>query len=84
MRGSWWHAMISAKVGQLITVGTYGTRAEAEIVQGLLASEGIDASVSADDAGGAYPFVLSGGAQVLVDESDAAAASEVLANRTEI
>ncbi len=71
-------------MGQLITVGTYGTRAEAEIVQGLLASEGIDASVSADDAGGAYPFVLSGGAQVLVDESDAAAASEVLANRTEI
>jgi cell division protein FtsN len=77
-------AIISAKVGQLITIGTFGTRDEAEIVQGLLASFGIDASVRADDAGGAYPFVLSGGAHVLVDESDATAAAEILANRTEI
>jgi hypothetical protein len=59
-------------------VATYATRGEAEIVQGLLASAGIDASISADDAGGAYPFVLSGGAQLLVDEDDVEAASEVL------
>jgi type III secretory pathway lipoprotein EscJ len=70
-------------VGRLITVGIFGTRAEAEIVQGLLASAGIDASIRADDAGGAYPFVLSGEAQVLVDESDATAASEILATRTD-
>jgi hypothetical protein len=66
-----------------ITVGTFATRDEAEIVQGLLATEGIDSSIQADDAGGAYPFVLSGGAQVLVDQSDAAAASELLANKTD-
>ena len=66
-------------MGRLITIGTYGTRDEAEVVLGLLASAGIGASISADDAGGAYPFVLSGGAQVLVDESDAKAASELLA-----
>jgi Putative prokaryotic signal transducing protein len=60
-------------------VATFGTRSEAEIVQGLLASAGIDASISADDAGGAYPFVLSGGAQLLVDEDDAEAASELIA-----
>ena len=71
-------------MGRLIAIGTYATRDEAEIVQGLLASFGIDASIRADDAGGAYPFVLSGGAQVLVEESDAPAASEILANRTEI
>jgi hypothetical protein len=76
-------AIISAKVGRLITIGSFGTRDEAEIVQGLLASAGIDASIRADDAGGAYPFVLSGGAQVLVDDSDATAASEILANRTD-
>jgi type III secretory pathway lipoprotein EscJ len=70
-------------VGRPITIGIFGTRAEAEIVQGLLASAGIDASIRADDAGGAYPFVLSGEAQVLVDESDATAASEILANRTD-
>jgi cell division protein FtsN len=76
-------AIISAKVGGLITIGTYGTRDEAEVVQGLLASAGIEASIRADDAGGAFPFVLSGWAQVLVDESDAAAASELLANRAD-
>jgi type III secretory pathway lipoprotein EscJ len=76
-------AIISANVGQLVAIGTYGTRDEAEVVQGLLASAGIEASITADDAGGAFPFVLSGGAQVLVDESDATAAAELLANRTD-
>jgi hypothetical protein len=66
-------------MGRLVVIGTYGTRDEAEIVEGLLASAGIAASIRADDAGGAYPFVLSGGAQVLVDESDAEAASQLLA-----
>jgi hypothetical protein len=70
-------------VGRLIAIGTFGSRTEAEIVQGLLASAGIDASIRADDAGGAYPFEFSGGAQVLVDESDGTAASELLANRTD-
>jgi type III secretory pathway lipoprotein EscJ len=69
--------------GRLVPVATYGTRSEAEIVQGLLASAGIDASISADDAGGAYPFVLSGGAQLLVDEDDVKAATEVLASETD-
>jgi len=65
--------------GRLVPVATYTTRGEAEIVQSLLGSTGIDASVSADDAGGAYPFVLSGGAQLLGDEVDVEAASEVQA-----
>jgi hypothetical protein len=69
--------------GRLVPVATFGTRSEAEIVQGLLASAGIDASISADDAGGAYPFVLSGGAQLLVDEDDVKAATEVLASETD-
>jgi cell division protein FtsN len=76
-------AIILAKVSQLIAIGTYGTRDEAEVVQGLLAAAGIEASIRADDAGGAFPFVLSGGAQVLVDEGDAPTASELLANRTD-
>jgi hypothetical protein len=66
-------------MGRLIAIGTYPTRDEAEIVEGLLASAGIAASIRADDAGGAYPFVLSGGAQVLVDEADAEEASQLLA-----
>ena len=69
--------------GRLVPMATFGTRSEAEIVQGLLASAGIDASISADDAGGAYPFVLSGGAQLLVDEDDVKAATQVLAGETD-
>jgi putative signal transducing protein len=68
---------------QLIVIETYPTREEAEVVQGLLATAGIEAAIKADDAGGAFPFVLSGGAQVLVDESDATAASELLAAGTD-
>jgi Putative prokaryotic signal transducing protein len=67
----------SRLVGE-IAIGTYPTRDEAELVSGLLASAGIDAWVAADDAGGAYPFQFSGGARVLVDESDLEAASRVL------
>ena len=67
----------------MVPVATFGTRSEAEIVQGVLASAGIDASISADDAGGAYPFVLSGGAQLLVDENDVEAATQVLASETD-
>jgi len=74
-------AIIAATVGELVAIGTYPTRDEAEVVQGLLASAGIEASITADDAGGAFPFVLSGAAQVLVDESDAQAASELLASK---
>jgi putative signal transducing protein len=69
--------------GRLIQVAAYPTRDEAEVVQGLLASAGIEASVSADDAGGAFPFVLSGGAKLLVAEEDVEAASEVLAGQPE-
>ena len=68
---------------RLIPIATYATRTEAEVVEGLLASAGIAASIRADDAGGAYPFVLSGGAQVLVEESDAEAASQLLAAQTD-
>ena len=67
----------------MVPVATFGTRSEAEMVQGLLASAGIDASISADDAGGAYPFALSGGAQLLVDENDVEAATQVLASESD-
>jgi cell division protein FtsN len=61
----------------LVSVGSFSTRAEAEIVQGRLAASGIESTIEADDAGGAYN-VLSGSAYVLVDESDRKAASEIL------
>jgi cell division protein FtsN len=61
----------------LVPVGSFSTRAEAEIVQGRLTASGIESTIEADDAGGAYN-VLSGSAYVLVDESDRKEASEIL------
>jgi hypothetical protein len=74
---------MSGRRPTLRSIGTFPTRLEAETVQGLLASAGIAASVAADDAGGAYPFDLSGGAQVQIDESDLEAALQVLEARAD-
>jgi hypothetical protein len=63
----------------MIEVGAYPSRSEAELAQAALAAAGIESIISADDAGGAYPFDLSGGARLLVSEADAEAALAVLA-----
>ena len=63
----------------MIEVGTYTTRSEAELARATLAAAGIPSVISADDAGGAYPFDLTGGARLLVDEADAQDAAAVLA-----
>jgi hypothetical protein len=63
----------------MIEVGAYPTRSDAELAQSALAAAGIQSVLEADDAGGAYPFDLSGGARLLVDEADAELALAVLA-----
>ena len=65
----------------MIKVGAFPTRSEAELAQSALAAAGILSVLSVDDAGGAYPFVLAGVAHLLVDETDAEAAAEVLSGR---
>ena len=62
----------------MVKVGAYPTRSDAELAQTALAAAGIPSVVAADDAGGAYPFVLAGAARLLVDEADAADAAEIL------
>jgi hypothetical protein len=62
----------------MIEVGVYPSRSEAELAQAALAAAGIQSVISSDDAGGAYPFDLSGGARLLVDEADARRAAAVL------
>ncbi len=50
------------------------------MARGLLESAGVQAWLASDDAGGAYPFQLSGGGvQLMVVAADAAAAEELLA-----
>jgi hypothetical protein len=66
----------------MVQVASYRTRSDAELAQARLAVEGIPSVVAADDAGGAYPFDLSGGARLLVDEVDAQVAGAILAERS--
>ena len=63
----------------MIAVATFPTRADAELAQAALEAEGIATLVSSDDAGGAYPFDLGGGARLLVAEADAERATAILA-----
>jgi Putative prokaryotic signal transducing protein len=65
------------------SVATFPKRTEAEVAQGLLASAGIDSWVVADDAGGAFAFAFSGGAQLLVQEPDLDAAAKLLGGKTD-
>jgi hypothetical protein len=63
---------------KLVCVGVYSSRIQAEHVQAILASEGIDAIVSADDAGGLRPELqLTSGVKLLVRKKDKARVEEV-------
>ena len=62
----------------MVEVGVYRTRSDAELAQTALAAAGIQSVLAADDAGGAYPFDLSGAARLLVDEADAEDAAAIL------
>ncbi len=62
-----------------IVLQTFPNRIEAEMAAGLLNSEGVEAMVVADDAGGAYPslqFVR--GVRLMVAAEDAYRAREIL------
>jgi len=67
----------------MIEIGAYPTRFDAELAQGALAAAGIESVISADDAGGAYPFDLSGGVRLLVDEADVESARSLLSDEHE-
>ena len=67
---------------ELVAVGTYPSKIEAEIVRGALEAADIDAMVSADDAGGLRPSLWMGeGVRVLVRAEDAERAREILNER---
>jgi putative signal transducing protein len=54
------------------------SRTEAELIVGLLSSNGVRAVVSADDAGGQDPQLQLEGVRVLIAPSDEAAARRIL------
>jgi len=70
---------------ELVVVKTFGSRPEADIAKGALASAGIDAMIQADTAGGMREHLAWSGTgfRLLVREDDARAALEVLTSANE-
>jgi hypothetical protein len=67
-------------MGATVPVAVVGSRIEAELIVGLLRSNGLRATVSADDAGGQEPQLQLQGVRVLVASSDADPARRLLAD----
>ncbi len=65
--------------GAPVTVTVVGSRIEAELIVGLLRSNGLTAALSADDAGGQEPQLQLQGVRVLVAAADEASARRLLA-----
>ncbi len=65
--------------GAPVAVAVVGSRAEAELIVGLLRSHGLRAAVVTDDAGGQEPQWQLNGVRVLVPSADEAEARELLA-----
>jgi predicted Fe-Mo cluster-binding NifX family protein len=62
-----------------VSVAVVSSRAEADLIVGLLRSHGLRAAVATDDAGGQYPQLQQDGVRVLVAPSDEAEAQALLA-----
>lgn len=65
--------------GATVPVAIVPSRTEAELIVGMLRSNGLTAAVSADDAGGQDPQLQIQGVRVLVAASDEALARQLLA-----
>ena len=63
----------------LKTLTIFNTRMDAEIARGLLESNNIKSIVTADDKGGADPFLtFANGVKLLVDEKELKLAQKIL------
>jgi len=63
----------------LIVVGTFSSRPQAEMARSALKAAGIESMVQGDDAGGLQPGLWEGrGVAVLVRSADVQAAHEIL------
>ena len=65
--------------GETVSVAVVASRTEAELIVGLLRSQGLTAAVAADDAGGQEPQLQLQGVRVLVPRSDESSARRLLA-----
>jgi Putative prokaryotic signal transducing protein len=65
--------------GPPVAVAVVPSRIEAELIVGLLRSNGVPAAVAADDAGGQEPQLQLDGVRVLVARADEATARQIIA-----
>ncbi len=65
--------------GTTVPVAIVSSRTTADLIVGLLESNGVRAAVAADDAGGQEPQLQLQGVRVLVAPSDEAVARQLLA-----
>lgn len=63
---------------ELVVVGTFLKQVEADMAKGALEAAGIDAMLSADDAGGQRPHMWMGGIRLLVRAEDVEEAAAIL------
>jgi hypothetical protein len=68
--------------GTTVSVAVVSSRAEADLIVGLLQSHGVRATAAADDAGGQEPQWQLEGVRVLVAPADADLARRVLETTT--
>ena len=61
-----------------VEIVSVGSRSEADLIVGLLRSNGLDADLETDDAGGAQPQWQISGVRVLVAAADAESARALL------
>jgi len=66
--------------GATVPVAVVASRTEADLIVGLLLSNGLTAAISADDAGGQEPQLQVQGVRVLVAPSDEALARRIIAD----
>ncbi len=65
-------------MSDLVCIKKYNNRLDAEMAKNYLKVYEIEATISSDDAGGAYSFSLSGGVKLKVRAEDAQKATEIL------
>jgi hypothetical protein len=72
---------VSMSNAELVVIGTFLNRVEAEIAQGALEAAEIESIVSADDAGGMRPSLWMGGVRLLVRAEDAERAGRLVQSK---